>query len=279
MKVRTSSRLLIFLFVLSLTLVPGLAHAQTQTTSTLNTEASHMDSLAASQGQSKVVDKLSSDFGSFLGADSKTVITNLRNGTSFNLTTTTPGTTPTSAPVTTTTTINPPTGKMGWGNVYISLALAKQQLSQYGITQPTPQQLQAALTGGTITTGTGTTATTTQLKGVLSLRNDGMGWGQIAQKLGVKLGTVMSSLKSANHSLAAGATTSSTSTSSTAGSGITTGKGALSKGGSGEGIVTGSGRPTGTGSESGITTGSGRGYGVSGGGPDGAGQNGKGHAK
>jgi hypothetical protein len=277
MKVRIFSGLLIFLFVLSLTLTPELTRAQTQTTSTLNTEASHMDSLAASQGQSKVVDKLSGDFGSFLGPDSKTVITNLRNGTSFNLTSTTPGTTPTSAPVTTTTTINPPTGKMGWGNVYISLALAKQQLSQYGITQPTPQQLQAALTGGTITTGTGTTATSTQLQGVLTLRSDGMGWGQIAQKLGSKLGPVISGLKSTNHSLAAGAT-SSTSTSGAAGSGITTGKGALSKGGSGEGIVSGSGRPTAAGSESGITTGGGHAYGVSGGGPGGAGQ-GKGHAK
>jgi len=237
-----------------------------------------MDSLAASQGQSKVVDKLSGDFGSFLGPDAKTVITGLRSGTPFTLTTTTPGPTPTSAPVTTTTTINPPTGKMGWGNVYISLALAKQQLSQYGITQPTPQQLQAALTGGTITTGTGTTATNTQLQGVLTLRSDGMGWGQIAQKLGFKLGPVMSGLKSANHSLAAGAT-SSTSTSSVAGGGITTGKGALNKGGSDEGIVSGSGRPTSAGSESGITTGGGHAYGNSGGGPGGSGQNGKGHAK
>ena len=278
MKVKISSGLLIFLFVLSLTLVPGLTHAQTQTTSALSTEASHKDLLAATQGQSKVADKLSGDFGSFLGADATGVITGLRNGTPITLTTTTPGTTPTSAPVTTTTMINPPTGKMGWGNVYISLALAKQQLSQYGITQPTPQQLQAALTGGTITTGTGTTATTSQLQGVLTLRSDGMGWGQIAQKLGFKLGPVISSLKAANHGLAAGAT-SSTSTSSVAGSGISTGKGALSKGGSDEGIVTGSGRPTGTGSESGITTGSGHGYGVSGGGPGGAGQSGKGHAK
>ena len=96
-----------------------------------------------------------------------------------------------------------------------------------------------------------------------------MGWGQIAQKLGFKLGPVISGLKAANHGLAAGAT-SSTSTSSAAGSGITTGKGALSKGGSDEGIVTGSGRPTGTGSESGITSGGGHAYGASGGGPGGA---------
>jgi hypothetical protein len=93
----------------------------------------------------------------------------------------------------TTTVITPPTGKMGHGNVFTSLALAKQQLGQMGISQPTPEQLQAALTGGTITTGTGATATatTTQLNGILTMRSQGMGWGQIAQKQGTKLGPVV----------------------------------------------------------------------------------------
>src|SRR5688572_32903079 len=98
--------------------------------SDLNTEATKMNSLASSQGNSKVVDKISSQFSDFLGADSKAVVTGLRNGTPITLTRTTsmpgstsPGTTTTPAP--TTTTINPPTGKMGFGNVFISLALAK----------------------------------------------------------------------------------------------------------------------------------------------------------
>src|SRR4029450_7526412 len=127
-----------------------------------------------------------------------TVVTGLRNGTPITLTTTTPATTPGAAPTVTTTVITPPTGQMGYGNVFTSLALAKQQLGQLGISQPTPQQLQAALTGGTITTGTGTTVTTTNLQGILTMRSQHMGWGQIAHKLGTKLGPVVSGLKSAN---------------------------------------------------------------------------------
>ena len=90
---------------------------------------------------------------------------------------------------------------MGYGNVYISLALAKQQLGAMGITDPTPQQLQAALTGGTITQTTATGTTATNMQGILTLRSQHMGWGQIAQKLGYKLGPVISGMKSANHSL------------------------------------------------------------------------------
>jgi hypothetical protein len=56
---------------------PGIA----QTTTALNAEATKMNTLASSQGDSKVVDKISSDFSSFLGADSKAVVTGLRNGT------------------------------------------------------------------------------------------------------------------------------------------------------------------------------------------------------
>jgi len=60
---------------------------------------------------------------------------------------------------------------MGYGNAYISLALAKQRLSTLGISQATPEQLQAALTGGTITQTTGATTTTANLPGILTLRS------------------------------------------------------------------------------------------------------------
>jgi hypothetical protein len=61
--------------------------------------------------------------------------------------------------------------------------LAKQQLGTMGITEPTPQQLQAALTGGSVTTtattATGTpTTTTTELDGILTMLSQNMGWGQ-----------------------------------------------------------------------------------------------------
>lgn len=288
---------------------PVLALADT--TTDLNSQATTMNNLSSSPGQTNVTNKISSDFSSFLGSDANAVVTGLRSGTPITLTSTTTTTSPTTGlPVTTTTTtvITPPTGQMGFGNVYISLALAKQQLSMYGITQPTPEQLQAALTGGTITqtTGTGLTATTTTipLDGILTLRSQHMGWGQIAQKLGFKLGPVIAGMKSANHSLAA--TTSATSKSSAvttangkahgsssrgivsasgkgqgnSSSGITSGKGS-----SGEGIVSAAGRGSGNAyglNRSGIVTGSGSAGGgiVSAGGGNGNGAaNGRGHNK
>ena len=233
-------------------LVCGLwASAFAQTAAELNTEATKMDSLATNQGQSKVIGKISEDFSGFLGSDSRAVVTGLRNGTPIELTstTTTPSTTPGAAPVTTTNTtiINPPTGKMGHGNVYISLALAKQQLGAAGITQPTPEQLQAALTGGTVTTGTGPGATTTTMDGILTMRSQHMGWGQISQKLGYKLGPVISGMKSANQNLT-------TTTSNTSSGSSTTTASAQSKNSSKSGIVSGGGKSQGN-----------RGHGIAGG--------------
>ena len=256
--------------VLTVGLVVGIAAlGSADTTTDLNNQATKMNTLATSQGESNVTNKIGGDFKSFLGSDSNAVVTGLRNGTPITLTrtTTTPSTTPGGLPVTTTTTttITPPTGQMGHGNVYISLALAKQQLGQIGITEPTPQQLQAALTGGTITQTTGTgaaaTTTTTTLRGILTMRSQHMGWGKIAQELGTKLGPVMSSMKSANHSLA------NTTAAASKGSGVTNASGQES-GSSNSGIVSGSGKShgnsgqgmsSGKGSSSGIVTASGRG--------------------
>ncbi len=248
--------------------------AAAQTASDLNNQVTTMNNATANQGQTGVINKISGDFSSFLGTDSQAVVTGLRNGTPITLTstTTTPSSVPGGTPVTTTTNtiITPPTGHMGFGNVYISLALAKQQLSAMGISQPTPEQLQAALTGGTITqtTGTGATATTTStpLQGILTMRSQNMGWGQIAQKLGVKLGPVMAGMKSGNQHLASTATTTSTSTAKT--SSVTTGSG--KSGNSDSGIVSASGKShanlnqgtsNGKGSGDGIVTASGKGNG------------------
>jgi len=265
-----------------------------QTASDLNSQVTTMNNLTSNQGQTNVTNKISSDFSSFLGSDANAVVTGLRNGTPISLisTTTTPSQTPGGLPVTTTTTtvITPPTGHMGFGNVYTSLALAKQQLSTLGITQPTPQQLQAALTGGTITqtTGNGATATTTStnLQGILTMRSQNMGWGQIAQKLGFKLGPVIAGMKSANKGLTATATatskgngagaanghaSSSSDKSIVSASGKPHGNSAqgISNGkGSGDGIVSASGKGNGNAyglNRSGIVTGSGQGAGSSGG--------------
>jgi hypothetical protein len=96
---------------------------------------------------------------------------------------------------TTTTSFTPPTKTMGNGNVNIALSLAEASLKDQGITDPTASQLQTALMGGTIETRSGEV----KLDGVLRMRADGMGWGQIASQLGFKLGDVMSAGKRPEH--------------------------------------------------------------------------------
>ncbi|MGH8739894.1 MAG: hypothetical protein ACREUN_03220 [Burkholderiales bacterium] len=87
-----------------------------------------------------------------------------------------------------TTTFTPPTRKLGHGNVDIALSLAKASLAENGVRDPTPEQIRAALNGGTITTRSGERVV---LPGVLELRASGLGWGRIAQEHGFKLGEVM----------------------------------------------------------------------------------------
>jgi hypothetical protein len=259
--------------------VPAIGTAAETTDSTLTTQSRQMDTLATSRGEGNVSSRISSDFTSFAGStqNSDALVSGLRNGSSITLASTD------AKGVTTTTTFDPPTGKMGYGNVYTSLALAKQNLANVGITDPTAQQLQASLMGGTVTTSSGQTV---KMTGVLQLRADGMGWGQIAQQYGYKLGPVISGMKSSNASIAAsnartGATTASANTTSTAvqangsKSGIVTGAGTTgaSQGQGqgnayGRGIVTGAG----TGGASGGGHGNAYGRGIVTGGGDMAGQ-------
>lgn len=87
-----------------------------------------------------------------------------------------------------TTSFTPATGKLGYGNIDIALSLGKALLAAQGIHNPSPEQIQAALNGGMITTKSGQQV---KLDGVLTLRAGGMGWGQIAHQYGFKLGEVM----------------------------------------------------------------------------------------
>jgi hypothetical protein len=238
-----------------------LAYAATAATSSLDAPVAQLNTSAENKGQTQVATKIATSFGDLAGSDANTLklVQALRTGTAVTLTTPTTGTgTGTGTGTSTTTTITPPTGKMGWGNVFISLALAKDTLARAGITDPTTAQLQAALTGGDIVGADGKTVT---LKGVLQMRADGMGWGQIAQASGTKLGPVVSSIKSAHKSVAAlPASGSSTPTTTTAAGttttkssskGVTTAAGtagtSTTKGNSGsKGVVTASGASAGT---------------------------------
>jgi hypothetical protein len=74
---------------------------------------------------------------------------------------------------------DPPTGKLGYGEVNISLSLAKASLENRGIANPSAAQLQSALIGDP------------RNPGVLQMRAEHKGWGQIAQSMGMKLGEVM----------------------------------------------------------------------------------------
>ncbi|MGQ0524165.1 MAG: hypothetical protein ACT4P8_10950 [Betaproteobacteria bacterium] len=63
-----------------------------------------------------------------------------------------------------------------------ALTLANRDLAAAGITSPTPQPTEAALMGGTVTNAQGQT---TDMAGVLQLRSQGMGWGQVAHAVDV----------------------------------------------------------------------------------------------
>jgi hypothetical protein len=164
--------------------------------------------------------RLVSEFSGFAGSDdnARSLVTGLRQSGEITLVSG-------SGRPAETATFTPATRPMGYGNVRIALALAREQLAQNGITQPTPDQLRAALAGGVVADGTGSPGSTTRLQGVLQMRADGMGWGRIAQSMGTKLGPVLSG-KSGAQGTVAGSTVSTSAAS--AKTGITTGAGTAS---------------------------------------------------
>lgn len=136
--------------------------------------------------------KLSTEFAEFLGGEARAhdVVEGLRTGEAFTLQTELENGTTDPAPVVVPpgdtiqlSTIDPPTGTMGYGNVRLTLELAEARLAQYGITQPTDEQLAAVLVGGEIDG--------VQVDGILSERAAGAGWGEIAQRYDLKVGQLM----------------------------------------------------------------------------------------
>lgn len=126
-----------------LTALPFVAAAQPRATPT----ATATDpATTAAVPADKLIEKYTPLAGSEQNA--KSLVSGLRDGTQITL----------SSP-SGTTSFNPPTGKMGYGNVNITLALTERQLSNTA--NPTPAQLQNALTNSE--------------NGVLTLRAKGMG--------------------------------------------------------------------------------------------------------
>lgn len=141
---------------------------------------------------SKPQGAIAASFSTFAGseANADALVSGLRSGSSITLndTVTQPDGTTTTTPVT----IQPATGPLGYGEVKIALSLAEASLAAQGITDPTAEELAAALNGGTLTLADGTTV---DLQGVLAARAGGEGWGQIAKAMGFKLGDLMRSPK------------------------------------------------------------------------------------
>ncbi|GAB3097361.1 hypothetical protein [Lysobacter terrae] len=134
-------------------------------------------------------------------------VTALRTGGDFTVTSTvtrqatnpdgTLATNPDGTPKMETVTVETPianaNGPMGWGEVDHSLGLA-QAMVDSGKAASFDEALQGTATTTTVTNADGTTTTTTTYSGgLLQMRADGMGWGQIAKELGFKsLGAVKS---------------------------------------------------------------------------------------
>ena len=139
-------------------LAGGLVGAQTATgTATTSTSTT----------TNKEGDRLASSYSSLAGSPENAIslVNGLRTSSVIELS---------ASPTAPSASVSPATGKMGWGNVNIALALTQTSLTQQNITNPTPAQVASALSG------------------VLDARASGMGWGQIANSMGVSLGSVMS---------------------------------------------------------------------------------------
>jgi hypothetical protein len=224
----------------------GAVSAQT----TVSGSSSGITTAAGGGGTSAVyLKRTDTRFGGFTGSTENTdsLASGLRTGGEITLT----GNGETA-------TFTPPTRPMGYGNVTRAMDLAQRDLAAAGITDPTPTEIKIAMMGGTITRTDGTVTTTTNFDGVLKLRAEGMGWGQIAHTIGVHPGMGKSSTLTTPP---ATSSSTSTSTSTTTASGGTTAGGGKSgivtaAGGSGFSAAHGNGRALGlsAGASSGATT-------------------------
>lgn len=157
---------------------PLLADETTTTDSTITTEvtADTTDVSATVGTSSQTEGALSQRFSEFLGTEEQAaeVVFGLRQGTAFNLS---------ADPEASAAQIEPPTGTMGYGNVKLTLSMAESTLNQMGISHPTNEELAAVLVGGEINGQ--------PVDGILAMRAEGMGWGEIAHAHDMTVGQLM----------------------------------------------------------------------------------------
>lgn len=154
------------------------ADAVSATAATTTASAGTTGTTAAAVPASRIASRFEILAGSPENAAS--LVTGLRSGSEITLS---------SPEAATGVAFTPTTRPMGYGNITRALLLAQRQLAAQGITEPTPAQLSTALNGGTLTTVDGSgAARTVEMAGVLQLRSQGMGWGQVAHRLEVSPG-------------------------------------------------------------------------------------------
>jgi len=156
----------------------------------------------------RLVDRYSEAAGSEAAATD--LVTSLRDGEDLTVPTTTTTTTTNADGTTTTTTsivdvvIENPNGPMGWGEVDKALGIAEKLVDDGKF-----ENLEDALAGSAdITNPDGTVIEGSA--GILQLRADGMGWGQIAKEYDFKLGSVVGNGKASRSQDDDGAVTTTT---------------------------------------------------------------------
>ena len=198
----TANKTLLFAALAAALFAAAPAFAQDSTTTTDTTTTTD-----AGVPKDRLVSTYSSTLFAGDDAAAADAITALRTGGDFTVTTTTtqqvknadgtlatnPDGTPKMETVTVDTVVANANGPMGWGEVDHSLGLA-QALVDSGKVASVDEALLGTATTTTVTNADGTTTTTTTYSGgVLQMRADGMGWGQIAKELGFKsLGEIKS---------------------------------------------------------------------------------------
>ena len=107
----------------------------------------------ADNGEERSAQRIAAHFTRLAGSEENALalVNALRNGERVTLVTDAGD-----AKVPVTTTFELPTGPMGWDNVLITLALARDSLACAGIGFPTAEELEAALLGGDVKTVRGT---------------------------------------------------------------------------------------------------------------------------
>jgi hypothetical protein len=173
----------------TLTLVCAAVLAALAVTPAMAQSTTTSDTRTSSTTTNQESTRLSGEFSTFAGSDmnSQALVNGLHAGSAITL--------QNADGTSSGTTIQPLTGKMGYGNVKIALSMAEASLAKAGITDPTAAQIAVALNGGTLTLADGNMV---DLQGVMAARAAGKGWGQMANGMGFKLGDLMRSPQAAD---------------------------------------------------------------------------------